>query len=213
MLSVSLHLFKKKMNYWYILTPLISAFTGWITTWVAIKMLFHPRKPVNILGLTIQGIFPKNQQKIAEKLGEVVSNELLSFKEIEERVTNPENLEKLKPEIEAHIDNFLRVKLKVSFPMFSSFIGDKTINQLKIAFLTELEELFPVLMKNYMTKLENDLDLKEIVTQKVSGFSGEKLEDMLNKITKQEFKFLEIIGAVFGLLIGILQVVFTIITR
>ncbi len=200
------------MNYWYILTPLISAFTGWVTTWVAIKMLFHPRKPAKILGITIQGIFPKNQQKIAEKLGEVVSNELLSFKEIEEKVTNPDNLEKLKPEIEAHIDNFLRVKLKQSFPMFSMFIGDKTINQLKEAFLTELEELFPVLMKNYMTKLENDLDLKEIVTQKVSGFSGEKLEDMLNKITKQEFKFLEVIGAVFGLLIGILQVVFTIIT-
>lgn len=200
------------MNYWYILTPLISAFTGWITTWVAIKMLFHPRKPVKILGLTIQGIFPKNQQKIAEKLGEVVSNELLSFKEIEEKVTNPDNLEKLKPEIEAHIDNFLRVKLKQSFPMFAMFIGDKTINQLKGAFLTELEELFPVLMKNYMIKLENDLDLKEIVTQKVSGFSGEKLEDMLNKITKQEFKFLEVIGAFFGLLIGILQVVFTFIT-
>lgn len=200
------------MNYWYIITPLISAFTGWITTWVAIKMLFHPRKAVKILGISIQGIFPKNQQKIAEKLGEVVSKELLSFKEIEEKVTDPANLEKLKPEIEAHIDNFLRVKLKVTFPMFSMFIGDKTITQLKAAFLMELEELFPVLMKNYMTKLETDLDLKQIVTQKVSGFSSEKLEDMLDQITKQEFKFLEVIGAVFGLLIGILQVILTIVT-
>ncbi len=201
------------MNYWYIITPLISAFTGWITTWLAIKMLFHPRKAVKILGISVQGIFPKNQQRIAEKLGEVVSKELLSFKEIEEKVTDPANLEKLKPEIEAHIDNFLRVKLKVTFPMFATFIGDKTIDQLKVAFLMELEELFPVLMKNYMIKLENDLDLKKIVTQKISGFSGEKLEDMLDQITKQEFKFLEVIGAVFGLLIGILQVILTIVTR
>ena len=53
----------------YIITVLLSTFTGWITTWIAIKMLFHPRKPIKILGLTIQGIFPKNQQQIAEKLG------------------------------------------------------------------------------------------------------------------------------------------------
>jgi uncharacterized membrane protein YheB (UPF0754 family) len=202
------------MSYWQILTPvIISAFTGWVTTWIAIKMLFHPRRPVKILGLTIQGIFPKNQQQIAEKLGEVVSKELLSFKEIEEKVTNPENLQKLKPEIEKHIDNFLRVKLNDTFPVLSMFIGEKTINQLKAAFLMELEALFPVLMKNYMTKLENDLDLKEIVTRKVAGFSSEKLEDMLDQITKKEFKFLEIIGAVFGLLIGILQVFLTFITK
>lgn len=201
------------MNYWYILTPLISAFTGWVTTWIAIKMLFHPRKPFRLLGITIQGIFPKNQLKIAEKLGDVVSSELLSFKEIEEKVINPENLQKLKPEIEKHIDNFLRVKMNQSFPIMSMFIGEKTINQLKAAFLMELEELFPILMKNYMTKLESELNLKEIVTEKVSGFSGEKLEDMLNKITKREFQFLEVIGAVFGLLIGITQVILTIITK
>jgi uncharacterized membrane protein YheB (UPF0754 family) len=201
------------MNYWLVLTPLISAFTGWFTTWVAIKMLFHPRKQVKILGLKVQGIFPKNQQQIAEKLGEVVSKELLSFKEIEEKVTNPANLEKLKPEIEKHIDNFLRVKLSDTFPILSMFIGEKTINQLKAAFLMELQELFPVLMKSYMNKLENDLDLKKIVTQKVANFSGEKLENMLNQITKKEFKFLEVIGAVFGLLIGLIQVALTVISR
>jgi uncharacterized membrane protein YheB (UPF0754 family) len=201
------------MNYWLILTPVISAFTGWFTTWVAIKMLFHPRKPLKILGLKIQGIFPKNQQQIAEKLGEVVSKELLSFKEIEEKITNPSNLEKLKPEIEKHIDHFLRAKLSSTFPVLSMFIGEKTINQLKAAFLMELEELFPVLMRSYMNKLENDLDLKQIVTQKVAGFSGEKLENMLDQITKKEFKFLEVIGAAFGLLIGLVQVALTIISK
>ncbi|WP_301924367.1 DUF445 domain-containing protein, partial [Ferruginibacter sp.] len=61
-----------------IITILLSTFTGWVTTWIAIKMLFHPRRPIKILGLTIQGIFPKNQRLIAEKLGQVVGKELLS---------------------------------------------------------------------------------------------------------------------------------------
>jgi uncharacterized membrane protein YheB (UPF0754 family) len=189
----------------YIIPVLLSAFTGWVTTWVAIKMLFHPRNPINILGFKLQGIFPKNQRLIAEKLGQVVSKEFLSFAEIEAKVTNPKNLEQLKPEIEQHIDKFLKEKLTTLFPMLSMFIGDKTINQLKAAFLTELESLFPILMKNYMGKLEKDLDLEKIVTQKVASFSSEKLEDILNQITKKEFQFLEVVGGVFGFLIGLIQ--------
>ena len=196
-----------------IITILLSAFTGWVTTWIAIKMLFHPRRPIKILGITIQGIFPKNQRLIAEKLGQVVGKELLSFDEIEQKVTNPENLQKLRPDIEQHIDHFLRNKLKEVFPMLAMLIGEKTILQLKDAFLLELETLFPVLMKNYMTKLEKDLDLEKIVTEKVAAFSSEKLEDILNQITKKEFKFLEFIGGFFGLLIGLIQVAVSLLTH
>jgi len=190
----------------YVIPVLVSAFTGWITTWVAIKLLFHPRKPWRVAGLSIQGIFPKNQLLIAKKLGQVVSKELISFEEIESKVTDPDNLKKLRPEIEKHIDLFLREKIKDTFPLLSVFIGEKTINQLKGAFLMELESLFPVLMKSYMTKLEQDLDLEKIVTEKVAGFSSEKLENILDQITKKEFLFLEFIGGVFGFLIGIIQV-------
>jgi len=196
-----------------IITILLSTFTGWITTWIAIKMLFHPRKPINIVGFKLQGIFPKNQRAIAEKLGQVVGKELLSFEEIEQKITNPENLQKLRPDIEQHVDQFLRIKLLEVFPMLSMLIGEKTILQLKEAFLLELENLFPVLMKNYMGKLQEDLDLEKIVTEKVANFSTQKLEDILNQITKKEFTFLEFIGGFFGLLIGIIEVVVSILTK
>ena len=165
------------------------------------------------MGITIQGIFPKNQRQIAEKLGQVVGKELLSFDEIEQKVTNPENLQKLRPDIEQHIDHFLQNKLKEVFPMLAMLVGEKTMLQLKDAFLLELESLFPVLMKGYMAKLEKDLDLEKIVTEKVAAFSSEKLEDILNQITKKEFKFLEFIGGFFGLLIGLIEVVVSVLTR
>ena len=70
--------------------PLVAAFTGWFTTWIAIKMLFHPRNPIRIMGLTIQGVFPKRQSQVAAKLGSVVANELLHFDEIAEMLKNPD---------------------------------------------------------------------------------------------------------------------------
>jgi uncharacterized membrane protein YheB (UPF0754 family) len=99
--------------------------------------------------------------------------------------------------------------LAEQMPVISMFIGDKTINQLKEVFIVELTELFPVLMKNYMNNLQEELDLEKIVTQKVAGFSSDKLEQILIAIMSKEFRFVEIIGGVLGFLIGLLQVILT----
>jgi uncharacterized membrane protein YheB (UPF0754 family) len=200
------------MNFYLILIPFISAFIGWFTNWIAIKMLFHPKEPKKILGITFHGIFPKRQVQFAEKLGILVSKELISFSEIEEKITDPKNIQKLMPIVEAKIDEFLRSRLSDAFPIISMFIGENTINQLKSVFMQELETLFPNMIKTYMKSLESSLDLEKIVTQKVSGFSSDKMEDILNQIMSKEFRFVEIIGAVLGFIIGLFQVLLTLIT-
>ncbi len=192
--------------------PVISAFIGWVTNLIAIKMLFHPRMPVNFLGFKVQGIFPKRQQQFAEKLGKLVSNELLSFSDIEAKVTNPENLSKLMPLVESHLDTFLKVKLKEAMPVIGMFVGDKTVELMKQTFIKELEELFPIIMKRYMENMQNDLDLEKIVTDKVAAFSSDKLESILYQIMAKEFRFVEILGGVLGFLIGVLQVILTVLT-
>ena len=201
------------MTWWLYTIPFISAFIHWLTIWMALKLLFHPRQPKKILGFTLHGVFPKRQQQIAESLGRIVGQELLSFSDIEKTITNPANLEKILPLAEAHIDNFLRNKLKGTMPMISMFIGDKTINQLKTVFMKELEDLFPVIMKNYVAHLKNDLDLEKIVVDKIANFSSDRLETMLNQILTKEFRFVEVIGAALGFFIGLLQIFLTLLMR
>lgn len=200
------------MNYWLLLIPVISAFIGWVTNWVAIKMLFHPREPKRFLGITFQGIFPKRQQQFAEKLGILVSAELLSFADIESKISNPDNLKKIMPMIENHVDDFLRTRLSQEMPVISMFIGDKTIEKLKGSFMKEIEVLFPKVMKEYASNLKTELDIEQIVVQKVASFSSDKLENVLYQIMAKEFRFVEIIGAVLGFLIGALQVLITVLT-
>jgi uncharacterized membrane protein YheB (UPF0754 family) len=193
----------------FILIPLISAFIGWFTNWIAIKMLFHPKEPKRILGITFHGIFPKRQRSFAEKLGKMISEEFLSYEDIEEKIADPKNLEKVMPMIEAHVDIFLRDKLGDEMPFLSLFIGEKTRRSLKNVFMKELEILFPQLMKSYAKHLEAELDLEHIVTEKVSAFSSDKLESILYQIMSKEFRFVELLGGVIGFTIGIIQVVIT----
>lgn len=114
------------------------------------------------------------------------------------------------PILETHIDVFLREKLTLQIPMIGMLMGEKIIGMVKEVFLKELEELFPILMKQYMNTLQSELDLEKIVTEKVGNFSSDKLEEILNQIMSTEFRFIEIIGAVLGLLIGLIQVLLTI---
>jgi uncharacterized membrane protein YheB (UPF0754 family) len=201
------------MNYWLILIPVISAFIGWFTNWIAIKMLFHPREPKKIFGITFQGIFPKRQKTLAANLGKLVSDEFLSFTDIEEKISNPQNLKQVMPVIDAHIENFLRRKLPDEMPVISMFIGDKTINRMKAVFIRELEELFPALMKQFTGNMKNELDLEHIVYTKVSAFSSDKLEEILYQIMSKEFRFVEILGGIIGFLIGLLQIFISEFTR
>jgi uncharacterized membrane protein YheB (UPF0754 family) len=201
------------ISWWLYTIPFISAFIHWLTIWMALKLLFHPRTPKKILGFTLHGVFPKRQGQIAESLGKIVGQELLSFGDIEKTITNPANVAKILPLAEEHIDHFLRTRLKESMPMIGMFIGDKTIGQLKAVFMKELEELFPVIMKNYVANLKNDLDLERIVVEKIANFSSDKLEAMLNQILTKEFRFVEVIGAALGFFIGLLQIFLTLLMR
>lgn len=143
---------------------------------------------------------------IAAKIGKMVSRELFSFDALQQKVTDPENFNKLKPEIEKHIDNFLRERLKETFPMLSMMIGDKTITQLKTAFLTELETLFPALMKSYVSNLEKDLDIEKEVSEKVAGFSIIKIEEMVYKSAKKQLIKAQLFGAAIGFLTGLIHI-------
>jgi uncharacterized membrane protein YheB (UPF0754 family) len=197
------------MHIGWLLIPLISAFIGWFTNWIAIKMLFHPRQPKKMLGITIQGIFPKRQQLFAEKLGKLVSNELLSYADIATKITHPDNLKSIMPLVDTHIEDFLRKQLPEQMPIISMFIGDSTIRELKSVFMIKLEELFPVIMHSYMHTLQDQLNLEAIVTEKVAGFSSDKMEQILMSIMQKEFRFVEIIGGILGFVIGLLQVFIT----
>ncbi|MDI9319223.1 MAG: DUF445 family protein [Phycisphaerales bacterium] len=193
-------------GYPLLLLPLISAFIGWFTNWIAIKMLFHPKEPKRFLGMTIQGIFPKGQKQFAIKLGALVASELLHFDEIANRIKDPKQLESAKPFISQHIDHFLEHKLKEKLPVISMFVGAGTLDKIKEGLLEEIDNMLPELMKQYADNLATKIDIEKIVSEKVANFSSDKLEEILVAIMKKEFRFVEIIGGVLGFLIGLLQI-------
>ena len=69
------------MSLSFVVGPVVGAAIGGITNGIAIKMLFRPINPIKIGNFTLPftpGVIPKEKERIARKVGEVISKELLN---------------------------------------------------------------------------------------------------------------------------------------
>jgi len=120
-------------------------------------------------------------------------------------------MEKIMPAIEQHVDYFLRVKLGKEMPMIGMFIGDKTIETMKKIFMQELETLFPQVMKSYAANLKSEINLKKIITDKIAGIPMDKLENVFHQQLSKEMNLVRLTGAAVGFIIGIIQILLTLV--
>lgn len=185
--------------------PFIGALTGWITNFLAIKMLFHPRKEKKILFIKFQGIFPKRQKVLAEKLGQLVANELFSANDIKAILRDPEILSGVKAQLDSRVDEMLK-NFIAGKPMLAMFIKDSMLAQIKEALVEQIEKAIPEMMDGITNKIDEKVDIEKIVFDKVTALSTDEIEKLLYGIMAQEFKFIELVGAILGFLIGCTQV-------
>lgn len=186
--------------------PLIAALTGWITNYIAVKMLFHPREKKRILFFDIQGIFPKRQRSLAEKLGKIVADELFSFNDVKGALKDPKNLEGVHQVIDEKLDDFLENRMVESMPMLYVFMSDEMRVKIKSTLQDELQLMLPSLIDRFAGRIEEQIDVEKTVYDKVVNFSSDKLEGILYSIMSKEFRFIEVLGGVLGFIIGLIQV-------
>ena len=186
--------------------PLIGALIGWLTNYIAIKMLFHPRKEVRIFFIPVQGVFPKRQKDLARKLGHIISEELVSVEDLTAHLKEKATSEAILNHIAQRLEEGIASRLPRAFPMLAMFMSSDMTEKIKDFLLGQIGSLNEELIDKLSYELEEELDVHRIVEEKVAAFSTDKLEEILFSIMRREFKFVEMVGAVLGFLIGVAQI-------
>lgn len=73
--------------------PLIGALIGYCTNYIAVKMLFYPKKEIRIFGHKLPftpGAIPKGKTRLANAIGNIVANTLLTEDDIKKKILSPE---------------------------------------------------------------------------------------------------------------------------
>lgn len=195
----------KLLHMIYFLIPCVTTLIGWLTNVVAVKMLFHPRKPFSFFGLRFQGAIPKRRDALATSLADVFERELVSSQEIAGHI---EHLD-MEGEVGALLDQRLGAfvgGLKEKMPMVSMFLTDSLSEKLAAGLKEEVIKELPQLKNRISTQLEEKLDIKTLIEDKIQKFSILKLEKIVMRVATRELKAIEILGGVLGFLIGLIQV-------
>lgn len=175
------------MDYNLIATPLVGAVIGYLTNWLAIKMLFRPHHPKRIFGVKLPftpGLIPKERERIAHAIGEVIQDYLLTDEVILKELTSDTMDEAI-----------------LSFFEENDMIRNDQINLYRLFDRSHtLEEFIPKILdpltKEALAKLELELPyfltsfLKDTSLQKLSTDHAELFEQVLDAFFHSENPFL-----------------------
>ena len=184
-----------------------SALTGWFVYRLLIWLLFHPARPISLAGIRFQGLVPGFRPVLAEKLGDWIQSKAIPQLNLQEKISNPSNIEKLLPLIEGHIDEFLQHKLSKEMPMISMFIGEKTIGKLKETFLNEIASMLPKLLQSYAQNMEQQLDVRPFIQKIMNEYPDAVLKNLLIRSFAKEIRMGGLLAALAGLAIGTIELI------
>jgi uncharacterized membrane protein YheB (UPF0754 family) len=172
----------------------VGAVIGYVTNYVAIKLLFRPYKPVKIGNITIfpAGVIPREKKALAKKVGDVVNNYILSHDEIKKIVTSDEVKKELESFLDKKIEFFLSQNItnivpkeefaknlalfvdeiiQNKFPMFASFLNQDQIYRLFVEMDLDLR----------LDKFVNKNIIKQKLMVEIEKFLENELPEILLK--------------------------------
>ena len=137
----------------FILTPFITAAIGWFTNWVAIKMLFHPRQPIQILWWKWQGLIPRRQLQLASEAAEIIERDILQ----QHMILNEIKKINLEPYLEttAHTLVWERIGPQLrAIPLLGGFVNDSILEKFEGIACVEIKNEAGPLMEKVATQFE-----------------------------------------------------------
>lgn len=158
---------------WFQMTFMVFFATvhGYAAAWLAVRMLFRPRRAVKFLGITIfpQGMIPRHRDRLAEAIGNAVGNELMSHETIVNALFEKDFLRrKVESLVNSYSDQFLSKSypsLIETLPASSRAAVLETINQLQ----NRLGEYVVQTLRS------------EETAHAVGDFVGRRVDDLLSK--------------------------------
>lgn len=159
------------MDYLILVRPLIGAGIGYVTNWIAVKMMFRPLKPVKVGKFTLPftpGIIPKNKERIARAIGNTISNNLLTENVLTDSLLSDEKEKAIKEMLEAKFNEILNEEdIKVKEKILDAIEEDsynKTVEFIKNS------------LTNSIINTLKEEDIGSIVANQIEIAAKEKLQ-------------------------------------
>ena len=153
------------------LLVLFATLHGYAGAWLAVRMLFRPRKPFKVLGITLfpQGMIPRHRDRLAAAIGKAVGEELVSQETIMEELLGKDFLRR---KIRGVIDSYTQEIVSQNYPSL--------IETLPSNLRAPVLDAITSLQFKVAEHIENVLKSEESLAT-VSGFVERRVDEVLSR--------------------------------
>lgn len=144
---------------------------GYAGAWLAVRMLFRPRNPVKLLGITIfpQGMIPRHRDRMANAIGKAVGEELVSQETVLDELFEKDFLRR---KIQSVVDSYTEELLSQNYPSLIEALP----SNLREPVLDAISTLQLKIGTHIQTVLKS-----EDTVQSISGFVERRVDEFLSK--------------------------------
>ena len=168
-----------------LLFPLICGVIGYLTNLVAVKMIFRPYERVSFMGIGFQGVLAKHQEHFARMLAAVIVRDLVGAGDLVEELAKPEAVDQLEGAAKTMAKAMVE-DLRETLPESKrAMLGDATIEALMGQVAGAMRAEVPTIIAHLKADADAQLDLEEIVAQKLISLGAKGLEDVIYEISRR----------------------------
>lgn len=190
-------------NLMLVLIPLISAFVGWFTNFLAVKMMFYPIEFIGIKPIFgWQGLIPSKRREMAEIEVELVLGKLLSVQEITSRLDADEITKSIQHRLKQVIRRLVNEVMRDTVPSIWAALPAQGKNLLYARIEHDIPNVVRKMVEDFKHNIGEILDIEELVVQQLVAHP-ELINEIFQKAGAKEFPFIERSGLYFGFLFGL----------
>ncbi|GHF74417.1 uncharacterized membrane protein YheB (UPF0754 family) [Amycolatopsis bartoniae] len=183
--------------------PVFGGCIGLFTDWLAIKLIFLPREPVRVLGLTLQGKFQRRRREVARDYGELIAHEVLTTPNLLEAVLRGPRADQVVTMVRRTVSQAVDEQ---AGRLVALTIGTARLREMKEAAATRALALLPDTVRHAERYLTEAMDVAHMVEQRMLALTPVEYEGLLRPAFRQEEWKLIAVGGVIGFVVGELQV-------
>lgn len=187
--------------------PLFGGLTGWLTDWLALKMIFRPKEPTRYFGVfTWQGLFLKRRREVAAEYGRLIADEIITPQAVLEEVLSGPLSDRLFTLVQKHVQKSVDEQAGMAKPLVAFAIGGARYVEMKKVVAQKMMLRLPETMKHVEDYAEGAMDVRNTLVTKMQELTSDEFENLLRPAFQQDEWILIAVGAVLGFMVGEMQV-------
>jgi uncharacterized membrane protein YheB (UPF0754 family) len=187
--------------------PLFGLVVGWLTDWLALKLIFNPKRPKRFLGVEVQGLFLRRRREVAADYGGLIAEEIITPHKVIRAVLTGPMSDRVFAMVRRQVQSALDHSAGVARPLLIATVGSNRYQEMKLSIAGQVMARLPHTLRHVEEYAKQAMDVRSLLVSKMQLLSDRQFERLIRPAFEQDEWKLIVVGAVLGFLMGEFQAI------